>query len=205
MIWLVTGVLLWMAAHLFKRVLPEQRAALGRMGRPLVALAILVSIGLMVIGYRASEPAYLYALPAWVWYLNNALMFVAVFLMDVGRVNGMVRTRIRRRASAGQRRPPLAVTVRRPRGVGARGNGGDQPRRGSVAASGQGLAVRRRESRNSGRRDLCRDRGYTLLVGLSRDRILVSAQCKTNEKASFLLMARSTHLAWRQSGSAFGL
>jgi uncharacterized membrane protein len=95
MIWLVTGVLLWMAAHLFKRVLPEQRAALGRMGRPLVALAILVSIGLMVIGYRASEPAYLYALPAWVWYLNNALMLVAVFLMDVGRVNGVVRTRIR--------------------------------------------------------------------------------------------------------------
>jgi uncharacterized membrane protein len=95
MIWLVSGVLLWTVAHLFKRMFPEQRAALGRMGRPLVALAVLVSIGLMVVGYRASEPAYLYALPLWAWYLNNALMFVAIFLMDAGRVNGVVRTKLR--------------------------------------------------------------------------------------------------------------
>ncbi len=27
--WLILGVLLWVGAHLFKRILPNQRAALG--------------------------------------------------------------------------------------------------------------------------------------------------------------------------------
>ncbi len=38
MTWLVLGVLLWVGAHLFKRVLPKQRDALGKWGRPLVAV-----------------------------------------------------------------------------------------------------------------------------------------------------------------------
>ncbi len=40
MTWLVLGVLLWVGAHLFKRVLPKQREALGKWGRPLVAAPI---------------------------------------------------------------------------------------------------------------------------------------------------------------------
>jgi len=95
MIWLLTGVLLWIAAHFFKRMFPEQRAALGRMGRPLVAIAILASIALMVIGYREFDNTHLYALPLWAWYINNMLMFVAIFLMDVGRASGVIRTKVR--------------------------------------------------------------------------------------------------------------
>jgi len=95
MTWLVLGILLWVAAHLFKRVLPNQREALGKWGRPLVAVVIVVSIVLMIIGYREAEDVPLYALSIWTWYLNNLLMLVALFMMDIGRVNGVIRTKVR--------------------------------------------------------------------------------------------------------------
>lgn len=95
MIWLVLGVALWIGAHLFKRVLPKQREALGKAGRPLVAVTIAAGIGLMIFGYRAAEVVPLYDLPEWAWYLNNVLMFVALVLIDAGRVKGVIRTKIR--------------------------------------------------------------------------------------------------------------
>lgn len=95
MIWLLLGLVLWSAAHLFKRVLPDQRAALGSKGRGLVALLVLISLGLMIMGYRTAETTFLYALPLWVWHVNNALMLIALFLMDIGRVRGVVRSKIR--------------------------------------------------------------------------------------------------------------
>jgi uncharacterized membrane protein len=95
MTWLVMGLLLWVGGHLFKRVLPGQREALGKLGRPLVAVVLVVSIVVMVVGYRKVEDIPLYALPIWAWYLNNLLMLVALFMMDAGRVKGLVRTRVR--------------------------------------------------------------------------------------------------------------
>ena len=95
MTWLILGLLLWVGGHLFKRVLPKQREALGKWGRPLVAVAIVISIVLMIVGYREAEDVPLYALSIWAWYLNNLMMLVALFMMDVGRVNGVVRTKIR--------------------------------------------------------------------------------------------------------------
>ncbi len=95
MIWLVLGVLLWAGMHLFKRVLPKQREALGKWGRPLVAVVIVVSVVLMIIGYRKAEDVPLYALSNWAWYLNNLLMLVALFMMDIGKANGVVRTMVR--------------------------------------------------------------------------------------------------------------
>ena len=92
---LALGVLLWAAAHLFKRVLPRQRAALGSAGRAGVAVAVLASVGLMIWGYRTAADIPLYHLPFEVWYLNNLLMLPALFLMDIGRAKGVVRTWIR--------------------------------------------------------------------------------------------------------------
>ncbi|MEC8197249.1 MAG: NnrU family protein, partial [Pseudomonadota bacterium] len=45
---LVLGVVLWAAAHLFKRVLPDVRAGMGDKGRGPVALALLASVVLMI-------------------------------------------------------------------------------------------------------------------------------------------------------------
>ena len=95
MTWLILGLALWTGAHLFKRALPKQREALGKAGRPLVAIVIIASIVLMVVGYRGAEGPEIYALPGWSWYLNNGLMVVALFLMDIGRVNGVTRHYIR--------------------------------------------------------------------------------------------------------------
>jgi len=94
MAWLVLGLLLWTGAHFFKRVLPRQRAVMGKAGRGLVALLIVGGIVSMVVGYRATDYVHLYDLPDWVWWLNNALMLVALFLLDVAKA-GVVRHHIR--------------------------------------------------------------------------------------------------------------
>lgn len=95
MAWLILGVLLWIGAHLFKRALPRQRDALGSKGKGIVAVVILIGMVLMIIGYRAVDKADLYTLPIWAWYLNNVLMLIAIFLLDAGRVKGVVRTKVR--------------------------------------------------------------------------------------------------------------
>lgn len=95
MIWLVLGLAIWCAAHLFKRVLPRQREALGKAGRGLVALLVAAGLGLMIFGYRAAETDVLYVLPGWGWHVNNGAMLVALFLVDIGRVKGVVRSKIR--------------------------------------------------------------------------------------------------------------
>jgi len=58
---LILGVALWSGAHLFKRLAPERRAAMGDAAKGPVALALVLSIVLMVIGYRWAEPV-------WLWY-----------------------------------------------------------------------------------------------------------------------------------------
>jgi len=95
MTWLILGLLLWTGAHLFKRICPERREALGKKGRPLIAVAVVASVVFIIIGYRQAEQTSLYALPIWAWYLNNGLMLIALFLMDAGRVKGLARTYIR--------------------------------------------------------------------------------------------------------------
>jgi hypothetical protein len=44
------GVALWTGAHLFKRIAPERRAAMGDAGKGGVAVLLVGSIVLMVIG-----------------------------------------------------------------------------------------------------------------------------------------------------------
>ena len=92
---LVLGLGLWMCGHLMKRLLPGLRSALGRTGKPVVAVMIVAGLVLMIVGYRATEATPIYVLPFWVWYLNNALMLVALVLLDAGRVKGVIRTKIR--------------------------------------------------------------------------------------------------------------
>lgn len=95
MVWLVIGLALWVGAHLFKRVLPAQRAALGNRGRLLVAVGGVAGVGLMIYGYNIAPVEPIYVLPFWVWYVNNLLMLPALALLDIGRARGVVRTRIR--------------------------------------------------------------------------------------------------------------
>ena len=95
MILLILGVLLWFGAHAFKRLAPEARAKLGEPGKGLVALLIVASIVLMVIGYRMAPYIQLYPTPSWTWHLNNLLMLLAFYLFAVSGAKTALARRIR--------------------------------------------------------------------------------------------------------------
>lgn len=98
---LIAGVLIWAGAHLFKRLLPAQRAKLGDKARPAVALSLVIALLLMIFGYRGAETTDLYALHIWAWYLNNILMLAGGFMMNVGHANGIAASKIRHPMLAG--------------------------------------------------------------------------------------------------------
>ncbi len=99
MFWLILGVALWWAAHLFKRVVPGQRAALqDRLGdgsKGIVALVLLVSVVLMVSGYRGADFIPVYDPPGWALHLNNLMMLIAVILFGMGSSKGRMRAWLR--------------------------------------------------------------------------------------------------------------
>ncbi len=79
---LILGVALWWGPHLFKRIAPERRAAMGDGGKGAVALALVVSIVLMVIGYRGVDFLPVWQPPLFMVHINNLLMIVAIFLLS---------------------------------------------------------------------------------------------------------------------------
>lgn len=88
MILLISGVALWWAAHLFKRLAPGPRNALGGIGYPLMAVMIIVSVVLMVLGYRdAGGAVYWGPDPMWVG-INNLLMIVAFYFYAASAAKG---------------------------------------------------------------------------------------------------------------------
>ena len=92
---LILGVALWWAAHLFKRVAPERRAAMGDKGKGVVALALLVSIVLMVIGYRATPYVDVWTPPAFMIHLNNLIMLIAIWMMSPAGTKGRLLNKVR--------------------------------------------------------------------------------------------------------------
>jgi len=79
---LILGVALWAGAHWFKRIAPETRAKMGDKGKGLVALALLVSIVLMIFGYRMADGAFYWGRhPATVG-INNLIVLVAIYMMS---------------------------------------------------------------------------------------------------------------------------
>ncbi|MBL4751345.1 MAG: NnrU family protein [Amylibacter sp.] len=94
---LVLGVFLWIDAHWVKRLVPSVRAAMDRrMGagpaRGLIAGLVIVSLVMMVVGYRGSEIIPVYTPFSWAGHLNNLLMIFAVMCMGMGSSKGRMRT-----------------------------------------------------------------------------------------------------------------
>ncbi|MCX7888204.1 MAG: NnrU family protein [Rhodobacteraceae bacterium] len=92
---LILGVALWWAAHLFKRIAPERRAAMGEAGKGFVAVLSLAAIVLMVYGYRQADFVPVYTPVPGLGHLTAALMLVAVFLLGVGGTKGILYPRMR--------------------------------------------------------------------------------------------------------------
>ena len=85
---LIAGVILWVAAHLFKRLAPGPRAQLGQQGKAVVAVALVVSVVLMVYGYRQADGAVFWGRSAPLVGINNLLMLVAFYIYAVGGPKG---------------------------------------------------------------------------------------------------------------------
>lgn len=92
---LILGLILWVAAHVFKRAMPAQRAALGNRGKGIVALAIFASIVLMVIGYRAADGAFFWGRHPATTGINNLMMIAALYFTSPGPSKGAIFYKMR--------------------------------------------------------------------------------------------------------------
>lgn len=92
---LTLGVILWAAAHFFKRLAPSVRGPMGDKGKGLVAVAIVISLLMMIFGYRGAEFIHVWAPPAWTVHLNNLMMLIAVFVYGMSATKGRLRGKMR--------------------------------------------------------------------------------------------------------------
>lgn len=89
---IVIGLALWWGAHLLKRIAPDVRAGMGDAGKAVVAVLVVASVVLMVMGYRGSEFVEIWTPPAFLTHLNNLLMVFAVYLYAAsGMKTGITR------------------------------------------------------------------------------------------------------------------
>lgn len=99
MLFLIIGLVLWVAAHLFRRLAPGQRAAmtdrLGDKSKGVFAVLILVSLGFIILGYRNAPYVEIYAPAAALKHLNNLLMLIALIVYSAGMSKGVLWTKIR--------------------------------------------------------------------------------------------------------------
>ncbi|MDJ0823805.1 MAG: NnrU family protein [Paracoccaceae bacterium] len=92
---LILGLALWVGAHYFKRLMPDQRSAMGDAGKGVVAVAVLISLGLMIWGYRGAAFIPVWTPPSFMVHINNLLMLGAVFLYGMSATTGRLRGRLR--------------------------------------------------------------------------------------------------------------
>jgi uncharacterized membrane protein len=95
MILLILGVLLWSSAHVLKRLAPDMRARLGPRGNTIIAMTILASVVLMVIGYRTANGPILWdRSPARVG-LNNLLMILSIYLFAASGAKTWITSKVK--------------------------------------------------------------------------------------------------------------
>ena len=96
---LILGLILWTGAHFFKRLAPDARAAMqDKMGdgsKGVVALVVLISLVLIVIGYRNADATFLWGRSPATTGINNLMMLAAVALFGLGSSKSRLRARFR--------------------------------------------------------------------------------------------------------------
>ncbi len=97
---LALGLILWIGAHALKRLAPTMRANMNaKLGegpaKGIIAGILVLSVVLMVIGYRGADTPDVYVVPGWGLHLNNLLMLAAVALLGMGSSKGRARSWLR--------------------------------------------------------------------------------------------------------------
>ncbi|RVV96637.1 hypothetical protein EKE94_17295 [Mesobaculum littorinae] len=99
MIILVLGEILWVAAHVFKRAAPgvreDMQARMGNGAKGVITLALIVSLVLMIWGYRSADFVAVYDPPLFLRHINNLMMLIAVALFGLGNSKSRLRRHIR--------------------------------------------------------------------------------------------------------------
>ncbi|NSX53635.1 NnrU family protein [Parasulfitobacter algicola] len=85
---LIIGILGWFVVHLFKRWFPDARAKLGNPGKGFVALGVIVSLVLIVVGYRGVDYIPVWQPPFFLTHLNNLLMLLAFYTYGASAAKG---------------------------------------------------------------------------------------------------------------------
>lgn len=85
---LILGMILWVGAHYFKRLMPDQRAALGNKGKGVIAVAIVASLVLIIIGYRGAAFINVWYPPSFMTHINNLLMVLAFWVYGSSAAKG---------------------------------------------------------------------------------------------------------------------
>lgn len=85
MVWLTVGVLIFAGVHMIPSLAAPARARfIERRGagpyQGLFSLALLLGIGLMVLGWRSTMPSHVYGPPAWSRLAANGLMVLGLLL-----------------------------------------------------------------------------------------------------------------------------
>lgn len=97
---LIIGVLLWSLVHLMKSVTPGLRSSIQAVigegpHKGLVTLLLLVSLALMIFGWRSTTAEFVYDPPTWGRHANMTLMFVAILLLGAAQGSSRIRQWIR--------------------------------------------------------------------------------------------------------------
>jgi uncharacterized membrane protein len=97
MTWLISGIVLFTAIHLFSALFPSLRGALKtslgeKPFRGLYAALAAAGLALIVVGWRSTVPVAIYAPPTWGPTLTFLLMFVSIVLFGASHA----RTNIKR-------------------------------------------------------------------------------------------------------------
>ncbi len=92
MLILTVGVALWWLAHLWRRIMPGHRARVGETGKAYITGLLVLSVILMVWGYKLADGALWWAASAPLKGINNLLVLIAFYLFAAaGMKTGIAR------------------------------------------------------------------------------------------------------------------
>ncbi|MCO4841842.1 MAG: hypothetical protein KC439_02890 [Yoonia sp.] len=95
MLLLIVGIAAWSAVHLWKRLAPASRAKFGEKGKLVVAVVSVLSIALMVLGYRAAEGTVYWGRTPALTGINNLLMVLSFYLFAASGAKTKITKMIR--------------------------------------------------------------------------------------------------------------
>lgn len=100
MVYLIAGLVLWVTAHMLKRVAPGLRQDLDKafganIPRFLISLALFLSVAMMFVGYRRMDFTPIYTPLPEIGWITDILMFVSLFMMGIGPVGGQLSAKYR--------------------------------------------------------------------------------------------------------------